>query len=70
MIKNLIIVFLIYIVGSLLITKPDNIEILKNLLLTTKEFITSNYNYYIENNSQITDFNERIPVSSITMTES
>ena len=39
MIKNLIIIFLFYIIGSLLIAKPNNIEILKSSLFTTKDFI-------------------------------
>ena len=70
MIKNLLIIFMIYIVGSLLIAKPDNMEILKQSIFSTKEMIENGYDHYIENNSQITDFNERIPVNSITMTES
>ena len=39
MIKNIIIIFLFYIIGSLLIAKPNNIEILKSALFTTKDFI-------------------------------
>ena len=39
MIKNLIIIFLICIIGSLLIAKPNNIKILKSALFTTKDFI-------------------------------
>ena len=70
MIKNLLIIFMIYIVGSLLIAKPDNMEILKQSIFSTKEMIENGYDHYIENNSKITDFNERIPVNSITMTES
>ena len=40
MIKNLIIIFLIYIIGSLVIGKPDNVEILKNTLSATKEYFS------------------------------
>ena len=39
MIKNLIIIFLICIIGSLLIAKPNNIEILKRAFFTTKDFV-------------------------------
>ncbi len=70
MIKNLLIVFLVYIVGSLLIAKPENIEILKKSIFSTKELIENSYDRYIENNSQITDFNERISANWTTMAES
>jgi hypothetical protein len=39
-IKSLIIIFLIYIIGSLVIGKPDNVEILKNTLSATKEYFS------------------------------
>ena len=59
MIKNLLIVFLVYIVGSLLIAKPENIEILKKSIFSTKELIENSYDLYIENNSQITNLKEQ-----------
>ena len=63
MIKNLLIIFMIYIIGSLLIAKPDNMEILKQSIFSTKEFIENGYDHYIENNSQKTNLNEQpVPV--------
>ena len=59
MIKNLLIIFMIYISGSLLIAKPDNIEILKKPIFSTKELIENSYDRYIENNSQITNLKEQ-----------
>ena len=59
MIKNLLIIFMIYIVGSLLIAKPDNMEILKQSIFSTKELIENGYDRYIENNSQITNLKEQ-----------
>lgn len=59
MIKNLLIIFMIYIIGSLLIAKPDNIEILKKSIFSTKELIENSYDRYIENNSQITNLKEQ-----------
>jgi len=59
MIKNLLIIFMIYIVGSLLIAKPDNIEILKKSIFSTKELVENSYDRYIENNSQITNLKEQ-----------
>tara|TARA_B100000686_G_C16458358_1_gene795782 strand:+ start:444 stop:644 length:201 start_codon:yes stop_codon:yes gene_type:complete len=59
MIKNLLIIFMIYIIGSLLIAKPDNIEILKKSIFSTKELIENSYDLYIENNSQITNLKEQ-----------
>ncbi len=47
MIKNILIVFMIYIIGSLLIAKPDNIEILKQSIFSTKELIENGYNRYM-----------------------
>ena len=60
MIKNILIVFMIYIIGSLLIAKPDNMEVLKQSIFLTKELIENGYNHYIENNSQKTNFNKRV----------
>jgi hypothetical protein len=54
MIKNILIIFMIYIIGSLLIAKPDNMEVLKQSIFSTKEFIGNGYNNYIENNSRPT----------------
>ena len=34
---------MIYIIGSLLIAKPDNMEILKQSIFSTKEFIENGY---------------------------
>ena len=59
MIKNLLIIFMIYIIGSLLIAKPDNIEILKKSIFSTKELIENSYDRYIENNPQITNLKEQ-----------
>lgn len=59
MIKNLLIIAMIYIVGSLLIAKPENIEILKKSIFSTKELIENSYDLYIENNSQITNLKEQ-----------
>ena len=59
MIKNLSIIFMIYIIGSLLIAKPDNIEILKKSIFSTKELVENSYDRYIENNSQITNLKEQ-----------
>ena len=59
MIKNLLIIFMIYIIGSLLIAKPDNIEILKKSIFSTKELIENSYDRYIENNSKITNLKEQ-----------
>ena len=59
MIKNILIIFMIYIIGSLLIAKPDNIEILKKSIFSTKELIENSYDRYIENNSQITNLKEQ-----------
>ena len=39
MIKNILIIFMIYIIGSLLIAKPDNMEILKQSIFSTKELL-------------------------------
>ena len=70
MIKNLLIIFMIYIVGSLLIAKPDNMEILKQSIFSTKELIENSYNRYIENNSQKTNLEEPITENWSKMTES
>ena len=59
MIKNVLIIFMVYIIGSLLIAKPDNIEILKKSIFSTKELIENSYDRYIENNSQITNLKEQ-----------
>ncbi|MCH2391516.1 MAG: hypothetical protein MK238_03175, partial [Nitrospinales bacterium] len=47
MIKNLLIIFMIYIIGSLLIAKPDNMEVLKQSIFSTKELIENGYNRYM-----------------------
>jgi len=60
MIKNLLIIFMIYIIGSLLIAKPDNIELLKQSIFSTKELVENSYDRYIENNSQITNLKEQV----------
>ena len=60
MIKNILIVFMIYIIGSLLIAKPDNMEVLKQSIFLTKELIENGYNHYIENNSQKTNLEEQV----------
>ena len=60
MIKNLLIIFMIYIIGSLLIAKPDNMEVLKQSIFLTKELIENGYNHYIENNSQKTNLEEQV----------
>ena len=39
MIKNFLIIFMIYIIGSLLIAKPDNMEVLKQSIFSTKELL-------------------------------
>ena len=59
MIKNVLIIFMVYIIGSLLIAKPDNIEILKKSIFSTKELIENSYDRYIENNLQITNLKEQ-----------
>ena len=59
MIKILLIIFMIYIIGSLLIAKPDNMEILKQSIFSTKELIENSYDRYIENNSKITNLKEQ-----------
>ena len=70
MIKNLLIIFMIYIISSLLIAKPDNMEILKQSIFSTKELIENGYDHYIENNSQKTDLKEQITETWSKMTES
>jgi len=70
MIKNLLIIFMIYIIASLLITKPDNMEILKQSIFSTKELIENGYDHYIENNSQKTDLKEQITETWSKMAES
>ena len=60
MIKNLLIIFMIYIIGSLLIAKPDNMEILKQSIFSTKELIENGYDHYIENNSQKMNLEEQV----------
>jgi len=60
MIKNILIIFMIYIIGSLLIAKPDNMEVLKQSIFLTKELIENGYNHYIENNSQKTNLEEQV----------
>ena len=60
MIKNILIIFMIYIIDSLLIAKPHNMEILKQSLFSTKEFIENGYDHYIENNSQKTNLEEQV----------
>jgi len=60
MIKNLLIIFMIYIIGSLLIAKPDNMELLKQSIFSTKELVENSYDRYIENNSQITNLKEQV----------
>tara|TARA_Y100000294_G_scaffold108528_1_gene100655 strand:+ start:824 stop:1042 length:219 start_codon:yes stop_codon:yes gene_type:complete len=60
MIKNILIIFMIYIIGSLLIAKPDNMEILKQSIFSTKEFIENGYDHYIGNNSQKTNLQEQV----------
>ena len=70
MIKNLLIIFMIYIIASLLIAKPDNMEILKQSIFSTKELIENGYDHYIENNSQKTDLKEQITETWSKMTES
>ena len=60
MIKNLLIIFMIYIIGSLLIAKPDNIELLKQSIFSTKELVENSYDRYIENNSQIKNLKEQV----------
>lgn len=64
MIKNLIIIFLVYMIGSLLIAKPDNIEILKSALFTTKEFIGEGVDY-LENNFKEADTEKSSTENSI-----
>ena len=70
MIKNLLIIFMIYIISSLLIAKPDNMEILKQSIFSTKELIENGYDHYIGNNSQKTDLKEQITETWSKMTES
>ena len=70
MIKNILIVFMIYIIGSLLIAKPDNMEVLKQSIFSTKELIENGYDHYIENNSQKMDLKEQITGNWSKMTES
>ena len=60
MIKSILIIFMIYIIGSLLIAKPDNMEILKQSIFSTKELIENGYDQYIENNSQKTNLQEQV----------
>ena len=60
MIKNILIIFMIYIIGSLLIAKPDNMEILKRSIFSTKELIENGYDHYIKNNSQKTNLKEQV----------
>ena len=51
---------MIYIIGSLLIVKPDNMEVLKQSIFLTKELIENGYNHYIENNSQKTNLEAQV----------
>ena len=51
---------MIYIIGSLLIAKPDNMELLKQSIFSTKELVENSYDRYIENNSQITNLKEQV----------
>jgi hypothetical protein len=40
--------------------KPDNMEILKQSIFSTKEMIENGYDHYIENNSQKKNLKERV----------
>ena len=48
MIKNILIIFLIYIISSLLIANPNNIEIFNRTFLKTKKLVETGYDH-IEN---------------------
>ena len=70
MIKNILIIFMIYVIGSLLIAKPDNIEILKHSIFSTKELIENGYRDHVEKKSQKKNLKGQVTGNWSDITES
>ncbi len=63
MIKNILIIFMVFSIVVLLKEKPDNMEILKNSFFSAKEIIENNYNSIIKNNWERKDLKNQEPES-------